>query len=368
MKKWFIFAASMIAAVSVLSCTKIFPADDDQKVPITGDEEGKVMSKAECFRYANSEDGSLDYYLLTLISDGIQINNEYYEGKGTIVVFDLTLNAADAPSLPSGIYSEGDDHMTFYPGSISYDEPYPTYIQILGEDEVECILVKQGSLSISYSGNTCNIKADVSTDEGKEYSFSYTGALVVTDNFDEEVSLSDYKYGFIEYYGIDAWRAGGDYNDFSMYLSYEPLNYDNFDTADLIQLDFLTTSEATTEIPVGVYTFLEDLNDDSQFVANRMVPGYVDEADNCQASWLFVGDYYTALLEGKVEITSVSNGVYSLKLECVDEYSDEIVAEISTNQLEFYDKSQDMMQHRAIRNLYGKELTRKMFRRQISHR
>ena len=39
MKKWFIFAASMIAAVSVLSCTKIFPADDDQKDPITGDEE-----------------------------------------------------------------------------------------------------------------------------------------------------------------------------------------------------------------------------------------------------------------------------------------------------------------------------------------
>ena len=277
MKKWFCFAASLIAAVFVVSCAKDASKDEEPEIPITGDETGDVFSKAACFRYGNSQDGSLDYYLLTLISDGIQINGEYYEGQGTIVVFDLTLNASEAPSLPSGIYSEGEEHMTFYPGRISDDEPYPSYIQILDEDDVESILVKKGSLSISYSGNTCHIKADVSTDEGKEYSFSYTGALVVTDNLEEEVSLSDYKYGFIEYYGIDPWNAGGDYNDFSMYLSYEPLSYDNLSAADLIQLDFLTTSAATTEIPVGVYTFLEDVSDDSQFVANRMVPGFVGE-------------------------------------------------------------------------------------------
>ncbi|MGN0191884.1 MAG: hypothetical protein ACI39U_09540 [Candidatus Cryptobacteroides sp.] len=367
MNKGFIVAASMMAVVSVLSCTKVFPKDEDPEIPITGDDESVAMSYADFFRYTTQLDnGNYDGYILTLVSDGIQIYDDTYEGEGTVVVFDLTLNHTDTPTIPSGTYSEGEEHMTFYPGYINDDEAQPSYILMLGKDDVKCVLIEEGSLSVSYSGNTCKIKADVSGDDGTEYSFSFSGSLAAVD---VTVPLSDYIYGFVEYYGKDGWDVDGDYNEFTMYLSYEPLTEENFQTADLIQLDFLTSSDALTEIPVGTYRFLEDIDDGSQYVANRMVPGFEDDG-YCYASWLFVGSDYAIIYDGTVEITSVENGVYSLDVDCLDEYEREVVAQITTEQLELIDMSETTMSLMNRSRSNARKLSGKPFgvRRQIPHR
>ena len=108
MKKWFIIAASMIAAVSVLSCTKIFPADDDPKVPITGDEDIVNLS-AEGYKYGYAvyygqawDIESTDYadWVLYVSETPFDINDDDFMSSGDYAMIEVLTAKSATTAVP----------------------------------------------------------------------------------------------------------------------------------------------------------------------------------------------------------------------------------------------------------------------------
>ncbi|MCI6318449.1 MAG: hypothetical protein MR784_02265, partial [Rikenellaceae bacterium] len=148
MKKWFIIAASMIAAVSVLSCTKIFPADDDQKVPITGDEEGTdvpgdiVNLSADGYKYGYAvyygqawDIESTDYadWVLYVSKTPFDINDDDFMSSGDYAMIEVLTAKSATTAVPAGTYTcmTTGAESEFVPGALIYgmidDDGYPAY-------------------------------------------------------------------------------------------------------------------------------------------------------------------------------------------------------------------------------------------------
>ena len=148
MKKWFIIAASMIAAVSVLSCTKIFPADDDPKVPITGDEEGTdvpgdiVNLSADGYKYGYAvyyglawDIESTDYadWVLYVSETEFDFNDDDFMSSGDYAMIEVLTAKSATTAVPAGTYTcmTIGAESEFVPGALIYgmtdDEGYPTY-------------------------------------------------------------------------------------------------------------------------------------------------------------------------------------------------------------------------------------------------
>lgn len=210
MKKWFIFAASMIVAVSVLSCTKIFPADDDQKVPITGDEEGNlVFNCPEAYGYFygqySDEDGNLidyDYYAVEFDTEGISFDESTgFTGTGYVAFIDIDTKHTASLAIPDGIYSsdaDPDGGFYAYPGeSGTYDDGteylYPAYIIKIVNSEYEIILAEKVKLTVSSSASNYVLKAELTDAAKNVYVFNYNGALEIWDYSGSDVYAAQAK-------------------------------------------------------------------------------------------------------------------------------------------------------------------------------
>ena len=188
MKKWFIFAASMIAAVSLLSCTKIFPGDDDPKVPITGDEDIVNLSAAGykygyAVYYGQAWDiESTDYadWILYVSKTAFDINDEDFMSNGDYAKIEILTEKSETTAVPAGTYTcmTTGDESEFVPGALIYgmtdDEGYPTdgtwFFQ--GDDWAGAT---GGSIAVkSVKGTAYTIDVDL-VDE--DYGYSVTGSF-----------------------------------------------------------------------------------------------------------------------------------------------------------------------------------------------
>lgn len=196
MKKWFIFAASMIAAVSVLSCTKIFPGDDDPKVPVTGDEDGNlVFNCPEAYGYFNGqysdENGNLidyDYYTVEFDTEGISFDESNgFTGTGYVAFIAIDTEHTASIAIPEGIYSsdvDPDSGFYAYPGGFGTGDDgtgyvYPAYIIKIVNFESEIILAEKVKLTVSSSASNYMLKAELTDAAGNVYVFNYNGALEI---------------------------------------------------------------------------------------------------------------------------------------------------------------------------------------------
>ncbi|MCI6429170.1 MAG: hypothetical protein MR809_09870 [Rikenellaceae bacterium] len=188
MKKWFTIAASMIAAVSVLSCTKIFPGDDDPKVPITGDEDIVNLSAAGykygyAVYYGQAWDiESTDYadWILYVSKTAFDINDEDFMSNGDYAKIEILTEKSETTAVPAGTYTcmTTGDESEFVPGALIYgmtdDEGYPTdgtwFFQ--GDDWAGAA---GGSIAVkSVKGTAYTIDVDL-VDE--DYGYSVTGSF-----------------------------------------------------------------------------------------------------------------------------------------------------------------------------------------------
>lgn len=195
MKKWFIIAASMIAAVSFLSCTKIVPGDDDPKVPITGDEEGTdvpgdiVNLSAEGYKYGYAvyygqawDIESTDYadWVLYVSETEFDFNDDDFMSSGDYAMIEVLTAKSATTSVPAGTYTcmTTGAESEFVPGALIYgmtdDEGYPTYGTwfFQGDDWAGAT---GGSIAVkSVKGTAYTIDVDL-VDE--DYGYSVTGSF-----------------------------------------------------------------------------------------------------------------------------------------------------------------------------------------------
>ena len=188
MKKWFIFAASMIAAVSLLSCTKIFPGDDDPKVPITGDEDIVNLSAAGykygyAVYYGQAWDiESTDYadWVLYVSETEFDFNDDDFMSSGDYAMIEVLTAKSATTSVPAGTYTcmTTGAESEFVPGALIYgmidDDGYPTYGTwfFQGDDWAGAT---GGSIDVkSVNGTAYTIDVDL-VDE--DYCYSVTGSL-----------------------------------------------------------------------------------------------------------------------------------------------------------------------------------------------
>lgn len=194
MKKWFCFAVSLIAAVSVLSCTKIF-GDDDPQVPVTGEGETFVFDCPEAYGYFNGQyednDGNLiqyDSYRIEFDSDGISYSNSGYAGTGYVAWIDIDTAHSETLSIPSGTYSSDSDrngNFYAYPGEIvvdgGYGNIYPAFIAKYVNSQLELILATKVKLTVSVSGANYILKATLEGEDSNIFVFNYSGKFEIYD-------------------------------------------------------------------------------------------------------------------------------------------------------------------------------------------
>lgn len=361
----------LVAAVSIVGLASCQPSldDDDIKVPVEeepgdgddkpgdggGDEPGQTIKiiDALSFYYGLWDGVDVANNVMYLVSEGLVETENGYDGTGSIVVLDLN-TPGDAMDIAAGEYKPSEEYtvpFTFYPGYVDTEseEEMPSAIMFVENGGVVSIaLVTGGNVLVGKNGDAYTIAADLTTADNKSYSYSYSGAIEFLDNSQgggditmEEYSLEDYKYGYVVYYGLDAWGAGTSYNDYELYLAKEA--FTDFNTADYLCLDILTDPSSKTGIPAGTYESLDDLNNDAQFLPGSVVPGFTDTDYSCLASWLFEGDLYIPVVEGTVDVISASDGVYTLDIELLagDESGVYLLyaESLTTEKLTFLDKS-----------------------------
>lgn len=197
MKKWFIIAASMIAAVSVLSCTKIFPADDDPKVPITGDEEGTdepgdgdiVNLSADGYKYGYAvyygqawQIESTDYadWVLYVSETAFDINDDDFMSSGDYAMIEVLTEKSATTAVPAGTYTcmTTGAESEFVPGALIYgmidDDGYPTYGTWFFQGD-DLAGATGGSIDVkSVKGTAYTIDVDL---VDQDYGYSVTGSF-----------------------------------------------------------------------------------------------------------------------------------------------------------------------------------------------
>lgn len=195
MKKWFTIAASMIAAVSVLSCTKIFPADDDQKVPVTGDEEGTdvpgdiVNLSADGYKYGYAvyygqawDIESTDYadWVLYVSKTPFDINDDDFMSSGDYAMIEVLTAKSATTAVPAGTYTcmTTGAESEFVPGALIYgmidDDGYPAYGTWFFQGD-DLAGATGGSIDVkSVKGTAYTIDVDL-VDE--DYGYSVTGSF-----------------------------------------------------------------------------------------------------------------------------------------------------------------------------------------------
>lgn len=195
MKKRFIFAASMIAAVSFLSCTKIVPGDDDPKVPITGDEEGTdvpgdiVNLSAEGYKYGYAvyygqawDIESTDYadWVLYVSETEFDFNDDEFFSSEDYAMIEVLTEKSETTAVPAGTYTcmtTGADS-EFVPGAlilgITDDYNYPSYGTWFFQGD-DLAGATGGSIAVkSVEGTAYTIDVDL-VDE--DYGYSITGSF-----------------------------------------------------------------------------------------------------------------------------------------------------------------------------------------------
>lgn len=197
MKKWFIIAASMIAAVSVLSCTKIFPADDDPKVPVTGDEEGTdepgdgdiVNLSAEGYKYGYAvyygqawQIESTDYadWVLYVSETAFDINDDDFMSSGDYAMIEVLTEKSATTAVPAGTYTcmTTGAESEFVPGALIYgmidDDGYPAYGTWFFQGD-DLAGATGGSIDVkSVKGTAYTIDVDL---VDQDYGYSVTGSF-----------------------------------------------------------------------------------------------------------------------------------------------------------------------------------------------
>ena len=402
MKKWFIIAASMIAAVSVLSCTKIFPADDDPKVPVTGDEEGNNPSEGDgnlvfncpeaygCFygQYYDEDGNLIDYdsYSVEFDTEGISFDESTgYTGIGYVAFIDIDTEHTASIAIPDGIYSSDSDPnggFYAYPGESGTDDDgaeylYPAYIVKIVNSEYEIILAEKVKLTVSSSASNYVLKAELTDAAKNVYVFNYNGVLEIADysGSDEEdpgtdnpgtdvpgdivnLSADGYKYGYAVYYG-QAWQIEStDYADWVLYVSKTPfdINDDDFmSSGDYAMIEVLTAKSATTAVPAGTYTCMTT-GAESEFVPGALIYGMIDD-DGYPAygTWFFQGDDLAGATGGSIDVKSVKGTAYTIDVDLVDEdYGYSVTGSFTAN-LEYIDATASAAQARKAKSSLSKK-------------
>lgn len=373
----------LVAAVSIVGLASCQPSldDDDIKVPVEeepgdgddkpgdnggndnpgdngGDEPGQTIKIIDAFDlyyvdfFKDSTDPSdVVNHSLYLVSEGLTEGENSYEGTGSIVVVDLN-TPEGVTDLAEGKYtmatSYSSEAFVLNPGEPDGEgDYYPTVIQFVKNGDLESVAVcVGGQMTVSKSGDNYKIALTLTTEDNKTYSYAYNGTIDFEAGNEgggdfTDYSLEGYKYGYVVYYGLDAWNAGTSYNDYELYLAKEA--FTDFEAADYICLDILTDPSSVAGIPAGTYESLDDLNDDAQFLPGSVVPGFTDTDYSCLASWLFEGDLYIPVVEGTVDVISASDGVYTLDIELLagDESGVYLLyaESLTTEKLTFLDKS-----------------------------
>ena len=362
MKKCFVIAASMIAAVSVLSCTTVFPKDEDPEIPVTGDEEPEAPSEGDgdlvfdCpeaygFFYGQyvDNDGNLvpyDSYAVEFDTEGISWDESTgFTGTGYVAYLDIDTGHTTSLAIPAGTYSSDSDpngDFYAYPGESGVDEDgqeylSPAYIVKFTNSEPEYIVAEKVKLTVSSTNSAYMLKAELEDGDGNVFVFNYSGVLPIADLSGSEedpgtgdpgdgelvnLPVAGYKYGYAVYFG-QAWNVSTtDYSDWILYVSDSAFDYDDDDFwayGDYAMIEILTAKSATTSVPAGTYTCMTT-GSESEFVPGKLIFGMTDEESGypTYGTWFFQGEDWAGATDGSITVKSVKGNAYTIDVDLVD--------------------------------------------------
>jgi len=278
--------------------------------------------------YYDIGNNSFDMYLLenTLSVD----DSGMLVGTGTILYLDfivpITQNSmADGQFLVS---STGDIN-TFFPGeAIEYDgETYlvGSRIETFTETDATIWLIKDGTYTVTSTGDTFLIEGDLITEDNEVIHFSYSGAINVTDKKEVPVEIyPNFTKGELVYFG-DIYDSGTS-NNFVAYLASENVNFeDSVLNGDILVLEFNTPLTVTDTIPNGTYNMMTELTYE-QLVPYSLVFGYTTESGYEWGTWYYSTETTKKLKTGSMTVTKTSDQ-YKIEYTLYDRFGSKVSGE-----------------------------------------
>lgn len=238
-----------------------------------------------------------DNIILYLTTGSVTSSGLSLEGEGTALWLDTNAPKTGNMAIPAGTYTalleepgagESQD-FTFLPGvDMGAWGVVGAFIyqRKAGASDAELIMVEDGTVLVTVSGSTYTVNATVVAG-GKNYEFSYSGAITVTDGTGggggdddkyEIVEMKNLAKGEMGFYGqAYGTGMGSNYNNWMIYLADATFDLDQFTgTGELLQLEINTAGSVTREITPGTYEVFTEFGPNS-FSAFSAVPGFVQD-------------------------------------------------------------------------------------------
>lgn len=267
---------------------------------------------------------------INFISNGVEWDDfeEEFTGNGAIVCLDFNTTLASNPdlaTLPAGTYEPADDNY----GEFTFNLDGATYVTLVENSvSTECEATG-GKITVTDESGYKKIVAELTLDNGQDYTFEYVGKLNIMNrtgeghmsNLTGDVTINNLTQAVAYYYG-ETFTETSDYC--AVVIAGPDFDLDeNLGQSPSVMLGLNVTPGSTTGIPSGTYTIIDameaddyDVNTALSGVYDPTYGGYFGTWYNCTADGL-----EGSMKTGTITVTNNGDGTYKFDLNLKDGYT-----------------------------------------------